>query len=56
MAVGSLVVVNVVHVEDKAEVAGVEALVGLEGVEEGGVLLRLDLLVHGIVGELHGTE
>ena len=47
-----LVVVNVVHIELEAEVAGIEALVGLEAVDEGGVLERLDLLVDGVVGEL----
>jgi hypothetical protein len=48
----SLGVVNVMHIENEAKVTGVEAVVGLELVQECGLLLRLNLLVDSLIGEL----
>eukprot|EP00042_Codosiga_hollandica_P021034 m.71146 g.71146 ORF g.71146 m.71146 type:complete len:313 (+) comp50165_c0_seq1:67-1005(+) len=52
VAEGGLVVVDVVDIEHKAKVTGIEALVRLELVKVGRVLVRLDLLAHGICAEV----
>lgn len=52
MAEGRLIAVDVVDVELEAKVAGVEALVRLEAVQEGGMLKGLDLAVNHVDSEL----